>query len=298
MKKIILTALLSALAFSATAQVTISGKIGEYLDSTKTGSSRVSSVTAEPTSNIKVTAQEDLGGGLKANVIVDTRIFANDPTTTDSQIGGRQSTVGLANKLGSVDLGRNVHSLFVNYIGNDPFGAMYGSIVEDVHSAQGKRFSNASFVTLTPVKGVTLSSERQANGTGQDGTSYGASATLMGATATYAKYSLGAEKSENVGLVTAFNKLRVNAMYSQDTVSNVAYVGKTVGAAYPVTDKITAKTSYGKRKGGTGEVSAYNVGFDYNFSKRTTGQVVYRNVDAPGTTADIKQVAVGMVHRF
>ncbi len=298
MKKITLTALLSVLAFSATAQVTVSGKIAEYMDRTTTGGARVSSVTAEPTSNIKVTAQEDLGGGLKANVVVDTRIFANDPTTTDSQIGGRQSTIGLANSLGRVDLGRTVHSLFTNYAGNDPFGVMYGTIVEDVHSTQGKRFSNATFVTLTPVKGVTLTSERQANATGTDGTAYSASGSLMGATATYAKYSSGVDKSENVGLVTSLGKLRVNGMYSQDTVTSVYTVGKTVGAAYPVSEKITAKTSYGKRTGGTGDVKAYNVGFDYNFTKRTTGQVVYRNVDAPGTTADIKQVAVGMIHRF
>jgi predicted porin len=40
------------------------------------------------------------------------------------------------------------------------------------------------------------------------------------------------------------------------------------------------------------------MGADYHFSKRTLMGVNYRNVDATGTINDIKQVGVGVTHRF
>jgi predicted porin len=40
------------------------------------------------------------------------------------------------------------------------------------------------------------------------------------------------------------------------------------------------------------------MGADYNFSKRTALGVNYRNVDVTGTANDVKQVGVGVTHRF
>jgi len=58
---------------------------------------------------------------------------------------------------------------------------------------------------------------------------------------------------------------------------------------------ITAKASYGKTNT---DVKAYALGADYNFSKRTSVGVNYRNVDVAGTANDVKQVGVGVTHRF
>ena len=57
----------------------------------------------------------------------------------------------------------------------------------------------------------------------------------------------------------------------------------------------TAKVSYGKTNT---EVKAYNVGVDYALSKRTQVGVAYRVVDLTGTTQDVKQLGVGITHRF
>ena len=46
------------------------------------------------------------------------------------------------------------------------------------------------------------------------------------------------------------------------------------------------------------DVKAYAMGADYHFSKRTALGVNYRNVDAVGTANDVKQVGVGVTHRF
>ena len=59
--------------------------------------------------------------------------------------------------------------------------------------------------------------------------------------------------------------------------------------------RVTAKASYGKTNT---NVKAYAMGADYNFSKRTALGVNYRNVDATGTANDVKQVGVGVTHRF
>jgi predicted porin len=57
----------------------------------------------------------------------------------------------------------------------------------------------------------------------------------------------------------------------------------------------TVKASYGDTNTA---VKAYNVGAEYALSKRTDVLVSYRNVDKTGTANDIKQVGVGVTHRF
>ena len=115
MKKIALAAVLAVATLGASAQVTISGKYSVWEDSTKTGSARTGTVVTDPTSNINITAKEDLGGGLSARAVVETTLGATNTVdgTSNTQFGDRQSTVGLAGKMGSIDVGRNVHSQFL-----------------------------------------------------------------------------------------------------------------------------------------------------------------------------------------
>ncbi len=57
--------------------------------------------------------------------------------------------------------------------------------------------------------------------------------------------------------------------------------------------------SYGTKTGlAAGDVTAYNVGVNYAFSKRTSASVAYRSVDAGGTANDVKQVGLGLTHSF
>ena len=104
MKKITLAALLAVATLGASAQVTISVKYSIWEDSTKTGSARSGSVVTDPTSNINITAKEDLGGGLSARAVVETTIGTTNTVdgTSNTQLGDRQSTVGLASKMGSI----------------------------------------------------------------------------------------------------------------------------------------------------------------------------------------------------
>lgn len=295
MKKIALATLLAATTAIASAQVTVSGKIGEYLDNTKTGSTSVSSMVAEPTSNVKFTASEALGNGLTASVVVDTKLTASDPKSANTQLGDRQSTVGLSSKFGSIDLGRNTHGVWNTLSGTDVFSGFYGAITEDVHNAQGKRLSNATFITVAPLKNINGSFARDSL-TGAR--TYSVGSSLGPVTASFARYELGTTKSDVIGAKGELLGARLGMLYSSDTVAGVTTHGTSIGAAYVIAAPITLKTTYGTRTGGTGTVRAYNVGAEYAFSKRTVAQLVYRNVNNPGTTADIKQYGIGMVHSF
>lgn len=293
MKKIALATLLAATTMVASAQVSISGKVAEFVDSTKTGAVRTTSIAGEPTNNITVSATENLGGGLKARVVLDTSIGANTINGNGTQMGDRQGTVGLASGAGSVDVGRNVHSEFLAITSNDVFGTMYGSVAGDVHNLRGLRVSNGVFATLSPVKGVTVSYDRTQGATGTDATSYGVNTSFAGVGITAARFEQGTETSTVVGLSTKVAGTRLTYTHSDDK-GVVNSKGDLIGAARAF-GALTAKASYGRTNQ---DVKAYSVGVGYAFSKRTDLEVAYRNIDKTGTSLDVTQVGVGVIHRF
>ena len=294
MKKIALATLLAATTLVATAQVSIFGKISEFADNTKTGATSKTTLVTDPTSNFTFSANENIGGGLKARVVLDTSLAANDPTGgSATKLGDRQSTVGLAGKVGSIDLGRNLHSHFLAVTNNDAFSTLYGSIAGDVHNLRGLRMSNGTFFALTPIKGVTATYDRTNNGVGTEATSYSASATVMGINAVVAQYSQGTEKSTVYGGSAKLGGTQVFYTHSDDKGVG-AHKGDLIGAIQAF-GPVTAKASFGKTNT---NVKAYAMGADYNFSKRTALGVNYRSVDLTGTAHDVKQVGVGVTHRF
>jgi len=288
---------LAASSIVASAQVSVSGKISQWADSTTTGGTKVTGMPLEPTSNIAISASEDLGKGLKARAVVETSLSGNTINGTGTQFGDRQSTVGLVSKLGSIDLGRNVHSQFLAITNNDPFGTLYGSIAGDVHNLRGLRFSNGTFVTVNVMPGVTASWDRSNNAPGQaDQTAGSLTGTFAGVTATVASYTSGAEKSTVIGGNTKLGNTVISYVHSdnESLTAGETKKGDLVGVAHKM-GAYTAKASYGRSNT---EVRAYNVGLDYAFSKRTEVGVAYRNVEQAGTALDIKQVGVGLTHRF
>jgi predicted porin len=153
--------------------------------------------------------------------------------------------------------------------------------------------SNGTFFALTPIKGVTATYDRTQTGTGTEATSYSASAKLLGVNAVVAQYTQGAEKSTVYGASAKLGGTQVFYTHSNNEGA-VATKGDLIGASQAF-GRVTAKASYGKTNT---DVKAYALGADYNFSKRTAVGVNYRNVDVAGTTHDVKQVGVGVTHRF
>lgn len=295
MKKIVMATLLAATAFAAQAQVSVGGKVSIWADSTNAGGSRATTLVTEPTSNLTLSVQEGLGNGLTARAVVETSLKGNTiDNTGNTRLGDRQGTVGLASSTASIDLGRNVHSQFLAVTNNDAFGTLYGSVAGDVHNLRGLRFGEGVFVTLTPVKGVSLSYDRTQNGAGSEAQAYGATASLLGATATVAQYKQGAEESTVLGVNYKLGAAQL--FYSHSSDKGVASsTGNLVGVRYALANNIAAKASYGKTNT---DVKAYALGLDYALSKRTEIGVAYRNVDRVSTSNDVKQLGVGLTHRF
>jgi len=304
MKKIALATVLAVSAMTASAQVTVSGKIAEYWDQTTKGGVTTKTVASEATNNITFKAVEDLGQGLQARVVIDTKILANDPKSADSQIGDRESTVGMANKLGSVDLGRSYHTAFNTIRFTDTFGALYGSIASDVHNFRDSgRMSNGTFVKANPLSNVTVSYEASQNTAvgSTDSKAYGAVGTFYGLKTQVARWesNSNSDKTNIVGFNYDLMGYKLAAIRSTDVTSSVVSTGTSYGVAKQLGNTpYTVKASRGTKSVSTGDTLAYNIGMDYAFSKRTTGQLLYRAVNAPATANDIKQIGVGMIHRF
>ena len=293
MKKVLL-ALTLAVAGVASAQVGIYGRVGTYLDNTKTGTAAAVQGMANDLSHFGIRATENLGGGLTARATYETYIQANSPETSTTAFGDRQSTVGIAHKMGSVDLGRSVHTHFLAISNNDPFGTLIGSSAADVHNLRGLRFSNAAFTSVN-LGNVSASFDRS---TGATTDPYAASlvAAVGPAVVTYARYEAGAETSDVLAARAKFGATTVFGIASDNKGATAnTNRGQLVGASHNLGGPVTVKASYGRIENG---IKSYNVGAEYAFSKKTYAQVLYRNVEGTTAAGDIKQVAGGLVVQF
>ena len=296
MKKIVLATILIASSITAMAQVGIYGRVGTYLDNTKTGTSTVQGM-ANDLSHFGIRATENLGGGLTARATYETYIQANSPETSTTAFGDRQSTVGIAHKMGSVDLGRSVHTHFLAISNNDPFGTLIGSSAADVHNQRGLRFSNAAFTSVN-FGNVSANFDRSTGAVGTAADPYAASlvAAVGPAVVTYARYETGAETSDVLAARAKFGATTVYGIASDNKgVTANTNRGQLIGAAHNLGGPVTVKASYGRIENG---IKSYNVGAEYAFSKKTYAQVLYRNVEGTTAAGDIKQVAGGLVVQF
>lgn len=295
MKKVLI-ALTLAVAGVASAQVGIYGRVGTYLDNTKTGTSTVQGM-ANDLSHFGIRATENLGGGLTARATYETYIQANSPETSTTAFGDRQSTVGIAHKMGSVDLGRSVHTHFLAVSNNDPFGTLIGSSAADVHNLRGLRLSNAAFTSVN-FGNVSANFDRSTGAVGTAADPYAASliAAVGPAVLTYARYEAGAETSDVLAARAKFGATTVYGIASDNKgVAANTNRGQLIGAAHNLGGPVTVKASYGRIENG---IKSYNVGAEYAFSKRTYAQVLYRNVEGISAATDVKQVAGGLVVQF
>lgn len=292
MKKAILAAVISTMATVASAQVSLSGKVSVWGDNTKVGGKGSTTMWHEPTNNIAVGVQENLGNGLTARATVETSLHGNTYDGGSTRFGDRQSTVGIASKVGSLDLGRNVHSQFLAIANNDAFSTIYGSVAGDVHNLRGLRFGDGAFVAITAMPGVTATYDKSQT-PGQEAYAASVAASLGPVNGTVARYERDAEQSTVVG---ANAKLMNTTLYfsHSDNKGVVASKGDLVGVRHQM-GHIAVKASYGKTNT---NIKAYSVGADYALSKRTEVGVAYRNVDLVATAKDIKQIGVGLTHRF
>jgi len=128
MKTALIAMLISALAPLAQAQtaVTVYGVVdlGVVADSDSgVATTRVDS-GQQTASRLGFKAEQDLGGGLRASMLIESQIEADTGTSSFSgRPFGSQSWVGLSGKFGSIKLGRMFTPYFGAIATNDPFDA-------------------------------------------------------------------------------------------------------------------------------------------------------------------------------
>jgi len=297
MKKTLIAIALSTVAASSYAQTTVYGKMRIYTESDKVGTA---SPITKQTSNgswLGFRGTEDLGGGMKANFVIETTVAADSPSA--SSFGDRQSTVGLSGNNASIDLGRSKHAIARLFDSYDAFGnpALYSSITT-VHAAHGARLSNGAFATL---KFDNISASFNHGSSEVIGTpsimAGSLNADIGPVSVSFARYDNQLTSSSNV-YAAKYNIKQtgttIAAVYSDDEVSGVKTQGKTIGLTQAISGPWVALASYGQKQ----EFKATNIGVNYVMSMRTSINVRYKNEDSTTSSSDRRQYAVGIDHNF
>lgn len=305
-RKLMAVGLLAAasVAHAQQANVQIGGRISQYVTNYSNGGAPTVKQIDSNTSNIFFRGSEDLGGGLRANFVIDTSIAVDNPATgNDTKLGDRQSTVGLSNKFGSVDIGRKDNAMF--QYGKSHFDAFavlpLFSTANKIHNYRGNRIGNGVFLEAKPVTGVTVGYQ---NGFSESATQqdtqvyYGVVNPIKDLHVGAFHYTTnGTDKSTMLSAAYVLpTSTRVFANYGKDRVTNVDYNSWSVGAVHPVTARVDFKASYGKKD--VVDQTAYTTGFAYNFSKRTAVDVAFQKITALSSANEEQRYGVGLTHRF
>jgi len=301
MKKIAIISILALASTASFADATVYGKMRVFEESYTLGTAKSVTQVTDSDSRIGFKAVENLSNGLKANVVIETSVVADSPNTgAASQFGNRQSTVGLSNALGSVDLGRAKHAIGRSLDNYDVFGNAAFSSTTVVNAAQGQRLSNATMITANIVKGVDVSYQRGASEViGTPAVTAGSvDVSFAGVQATYATYDNQTNSTSNLYAAKytfAPTGTTVSAIRSKNNVAGVKTTGNSVGVAQPVgKSPVTVLASYGSNE----LVKATNVGVNYALSKNTSLQARYIKEDNVVNAKDLQRVAVGMEMNF
>ena len=263
-----------------------------------------------------VKGSEDLGGGLKANFLLETGFDA----TTGAGAGGmnRYSYVGFSGGFGEVKLGQ-VGTAYddINGNGHDVFDSAVGSYVGvwKGYTGTGK---NEIYYATNDYSGI---SGAVSYALGEDKTN---ALSASNVTSMHVKYAggplyvgLGYQQEKSQGSVTPdLKSTRVNASYDFGVAKLVGDVGHvsqgdasanqwTIGGYMPVSAALTLSAGYSKSTdnaaAGDAVRKGYALGAAYSLSKRTLVYAAYHNdttTPKAGSDTTTKITAVGVQHNF
>lgn len=308
-KTFIALAVLAGFAGSAAAQssITLYGKIDQAIG--KTHGSTDKQIRDGAGSRIGFRGVEDLGGGLKAQFLLEHRLDPDLGTSTSTNFWNGSSYVGLSNSVGSVNIGRQYTGAFI-LVQNafDPFGgdtvaglrgvaltqtggvaririanslrvdAAFGGLrvaVDTNEKAAGDApYSLAAQYTMGPLQ-VGLSYENP-EGANDDLTTFGIS------------YNLGIAK-----VAAAFTNGNTNA------ATNNKVEGYLVGVTVPVGSSGRVLAGYAQGKIGLQNAQKKaSLGYRHDLSKRTFLYADVTQVGKAVTTTENTGYDIGVQHNF
>ena len=304
-KTLVAIAALSAISAFAQSSVTLGGAvdlrlaIGNGSTSNKTALAK-NGVTS---SKLYISATEDLGGGLKANIFMDADLNPDNgtggSTSLDNQgtvagngglIFNRKSTISLMGGFGEVRLGRDYTPHFWNYTFYDPFGtqgvASNLALTGSAGGATTVRASN-SIGYLTPNFGgfsgqiMTYFGENNSNTAAPVGNNAGSGNSLRvayGQGPISVGLSWGRTNASSSTDITSTSLggsydlgiAKIMGSYNVDAVTGKADTrGFVFGATAPLGAGLL-KASFSQTDNGNDAVGKmFGIGYEYNLSKRT-----------------------------
>ena len=322
MKRSLLLAALSTLAAgSALAQsnVTIYGRLNETVERVKVGDTSTT-VLNDNASRLGFKGTEDLGGGLKANFLIEHR-FNADTGTANGDFWSGDSWVGLSSGFGDLRLGRMTSGAYfatadyVSYHNHDT-----GTSADALYSLgfQSWRTNNKISYTTPSLAGATVELQyglRESTTTGNNAVdlavNYGIGDLALGAGYT----KVGQDKQfairgqYTVGAFTVGGYIQRTMLEDAATVFGAGFSdGKAtiarLSAMYALgASEFHANVGLAGKVDGVSETDAkqFTLGYNYNLSKRTKAYTYYTKLDAKDATpyaGDFSSIAVGIRHNF
>jgi predicted porin len=312
MKKTLIVAAVSALtagAAFAQSSVTVYGRFNTTAEQVELNGVKTKLLNNNA-SRLGFRGTEDIGGGLKANFILEHG-FDSSTGAPGSPFWGRQSEVNLSGGFGTVRLGRFTSEA---YFATADYISMHnhdtGNSEDELYAYIGRNTNKIAYRLPTLVKG--LSAEASVSATegaaGQTRSWDGALNYNVGALA----LGLGYEKNGGS------NQMAVRGLYELGAFTFGGYVQRHEDATkgkrtlYRVSGMYALGASefhlnyghageYSKVSGS--DASQFTVAYNYNLSKRTKVYTYYSKVDdAPGAKAvsvgDRTSIAAGIRHNF
>lgn len=335
-KKILSAAIIAVMAapVAALADTTLYGQmhmsVGGVDDSTAGGAAtdEDNMQVRSHNSRLGVKGSEDLGGGLKANFMLEWGVNPDD--TTDAGFTERNQWVGMSgDSWGEFRVGRHDTPLKIAQGGFDLFNDTDADIAGILGISQGETrvgnviaYISPSFSGFTFVgAGVAGEADNAAEAAGNDKTGLADIYSLAGmysngplfASLAYDNYDAltGSGSLDTLwrGVVTyTFGDATVGGLYEsgedEGTTGDKDVWGLSGKYSFGSVD-LKAQYMDGATENGAGvsdtEQNQWTLGADYNFSKRTVAYFMYTSAenDVPGAAdRDYDYPAVGMIHKF
>lgn len=303
MKKLLLATMMAGMCTAASAQTSIYGLADTFVGQTNAGKTTTQvNAGGMTTSYIGIRTSEDLGGGVKANVVLEQ--FLRPDTAQQGRFNGdtmfaRNAYVGLSNKSGEMQVGRVTTPMFISTIAFNAMGDsfVFSPMVTQRFGASNFNLggggsdtgwsnavlvkTNAGPIALTGVYSTGVQDD--STGTKQSGKSVGAMMFRgpVGLTATWQDIDMGPGRQNMTSVIMgASYDVKVMKMFAQwNRVENSDAVtkedkGYSIGATMPMGKGNTVMASYshhdhtfiGNR---SAETSSWAVGVSHQLSKRT-----------------------------
>lgn len=268
------------------------------------------------TSYLGFKGSEDLGGGLSASFAIES--FLRGDTGASGRFNGdpmwsRSAWVGLSSaSMGSLNLGRNTTSLFVNTLLFNAFGDSFGfspsirhtftsgTVSGDTGWSDSVKYSSPKFGGLSFTAHLAAGESNGGKNSGVSALYFGGPLALGAAWQSVAKGStVDDTKAWQIGGSYALGDVKLFGQYGN--VDN-----DSTGNGYDITGLGTSVkmgagsllAQWGRISPDTGaKRSTFSIGYDYFLSKRTDLYAVYMNDKLSGKSSG-NSTAVGIRHRF